>query len=118
MVADCMAQIWNTHHSRWVDRFWQAYEIQVISTVNWSDESSFEFCFDSISQHQTLTISVSNLRNKSVERRFQAGVDAMFEILAPRLLIVYGKLPFTPDCEMLEFPPDWIRLKLLEKRSR
>lgn len=104
-------QIWNTYRSRWVARYWQEQGTRVIPTVNWSDEASFAFCFDGIPDGQALTISVADLRRPHVERRFRAGVEAMVERLRPRLLIVYGSLPFDPGCDLVEVAPDWKRLR-------
>ena len=104
-------QVWNTYRSRWVARYWQEQGTRVIPTVNWSDEASFAFCVDGIPDGQALTISVADLRRPHVERRFRAGVEAMVERLRPRLLVVYGSLPFDPGCDLVEVAPDWKRLR-------
>ena len=42
---------------------------------------------------------------------FTAGVEAMVSTLDPRLLLVYGKMPMDPGCEVIEYRPDWTRLR-------
>ncbi len=106
-------QVWNTYRSRWLGRYWQECGCNVIPTMNWSDERSFDFCFDGIPPGQILTISVADLRRLHVERRFRDGLDAMLERLSPRLLLIYGRLPFAIDCPVMEFPPDWEALRKL-----
>lgn len=106
-------QLWNTYRSRWIARYWQEQGIRVIPTVNWSDKASFEFCFGGIPLDEVVTISVADLRRSHVERRLRAGIEAMAARLRPRLLLVYGHLPFDPGCELLEIRPDWERLRAL-----
>jgi len=106
-------QIWNTYRSRWLGRYWQERGCNVIPTMNWSDEASFDFCFDGVPQGQVLSISVADLRRPHVEKRFRDGLDAMLERLSPRLLLVYGQLPFALDCPVLEFAPAWCELRKL-----
>ena len=106
-------QIWNTYRSRWVGRWWQAQGLRVIPTVNWSDEQSFGFCFDGIPRYQILTLAVADLRKPHVAERFRLGVEAMVDTLSPRLLLVYGRMPFDPGCNVLEIPPGWVGLRQL-----
>lgn len=87
-------QIWNTYRSRWLGRSWQERGCNVIPTMDWSDEATSGFCFDGVPPDQVLSISVADLRRSHVEQRFCDGLDAMLERLSPRLLLIYGRLPF------------------------
>lgn len=107
------AQIWNTYRSRWLGRLWQGAGVPVIPTVNWSDGRSFDFCFDGIPRGQVVTIAVADLRKPTVERLFRAGFEMMLERLSPRLVLVYGRLRGDPGCPVLEFAPEWERLRSL-----
>ncbi len=49
-------QMWNTYRSRWLGRFWQENGIQVIPTVVWGDERSYDFCFEGIAKNSTVAI--------------------------------------------------------------
>ena len=39
-------QIWNHYRKHWLGAYWQGNGITVIPTISWSDESSFDWCFD------------------------------------------------------------------------
>ena len=39
-------QIYNHFRKHWLGAYWQANGVTVIPTISWSDESSFEWCFD------------------------------------------------------------------------
>ena len=39
-------QIWNHYRKHWLGAYWQSNGITVIPTISWSDESSFDWCFD------------------------------------------------------------------------
>ena len=41
-------QLYNTFRNRWCGAYWAAKGIRVIPTVNWGDESTFDFCFRGI----------------------------------------------------------------------
>jgi hypothetical protein len=105
------AQVWNTYRSRWLGRLWQESGARVIPTVNWSDRASFAFCFDGIPPGQILTISVPDQRRPRVVARFREGVEAMVDRLRPRLLLVYGRMPFDPGCPVLQTRAAWEGLR-------
>lgn len=39
-------QIYNHYRKHWLGAYWQENGINVIPTISWSDEDSFEWCFD------------------------------------------------------------------------
>ena len=41
-------QMYNVFRNRWCGAYWASKGIRVIPTVNWGDESTFDFCFDGI----------------------------------------------------------------------
>jgi len=105
-----IVQQWNTYRSRWIGRYWQAHGINVIPTVNWSNESSFDWCFISLPKQSVVSISVPDVRERRVSRRFEQGFNAMIERLEPIQVIVYGTMPFNSDV-CIEFTPDWESLR-------
>ena len=38
-------QIYNVFRNRWCGAYWASKGIRVIPSVNWGDESRFDFCF-------------------------------------------------------------------------
>lgn len=86
--------IWNSYRKQWLGRYWQENGIKVIPTVTWSDEDSFEYCFDGM-PHESLVAVSSVGCEKSLEARenFYAGFVKMQEVLNPSQILFYGNKP-------------------------
>ena len=41
-------QLYNVFRNRWCGAYWASKGLRVIPTVNWGDESTFDFCFEGI----------------------------------------------------------------------
>ena len=95
----------------------------MIPTVSWSDNASFEWCFDGLPSNAILAISTIGLgANGEAKEAFKDGVAAMIDQLSPQTILVYGRCdyPFDPsikvkhyDNERLEFLHDLNRLSKL-----
>lgn len=87
-------QIYNHYRKHWLGAYWQSRGIRVIPTISWSDENSFEWCFDGEPIGGTVAVStVGTQMNKESGRLFMAGFDEMMNRLKPSQIVVYGKLP-------------------------
>lgn len=66
-----------------------------------------------------MALAVPDVRDALTRALFIRGFAAMLDAAAPRLVLVYGRLP--PECRGLalvrEFPPDWTRLRQLGPRQ-
>jgi len=89
-------QIFNAYRTRWLGAYWQEHGMTVIPTISWSDESSFEFCFDGIEKGSV--VAISTLGCMDVKWRFIDGFMAMCEKIEPSKVICYNK----PFAEMRE----------------
>lgn len=89
-------QVYNTFKNRWCGAFWQSKGLKVISTLSWSDEKSFEFCFDGIEKGSVVAISTHG--NSKAKSRFLKGYYKMLEKIQPCAILCYGK----PFPEMLK----------------
>lgn len=68
--------------------------IEVIPTICWSDEESFEWCFDGEPQGGTVAVSsVGTQRNKQSKQLFINGYNEMIKRLQPETVIFYGNVP-------------------------
>lgn len=106
------AQIWNTHRARVVTRTWQDQGVLVVPVVNWGLPDTWEWCFAGIHPGGTLALSVPDWRDRVTRTLFIGGWNAMVERLTPKLVLVYGHLPFlSPTVEVAEYQPDWHRLR-------
>ena len=84
-------QIWNHYRNQWMGAYWQSKGITVIPTVGWSDEQSFDFCFDGVPREATVTISTFGCwRDKIARDLFMKGYERMLEVLNPQMVLVYG----------------------------
>jgi hypothetical protein len=90
-------QLMNTHRSRWCGAYWQEHGLTVIPTVSWSDEWSFDFCFDGIEYGSV--VAVSTLGTKDCRQGFMAGFSEMCKAIDPEVVICYDE----PFKEMYSF---------------
>lgn len=87
-------QIYNHYRKHWLGAYWQLNGIEVIPTICWSDESSFEWCFDGEPQGGTVAVSsVGTQLNKQSKQLFLNGYNEMIKRLQPETVIFYGKVP-------------------------
>lgn len=89
-------QLYNTYRSRWLGRYWQEHFVEVIPTVSWSNEESFDFCFKGIHKHSTVSLSTMSI-GKDDLASFIKGYEEMLRQLEPKNLVLYG------DKEVLDF---------------
>lgn len=84
-------QIYNHYRKHWCGAYWQGYGIKVIPTISWSDERSFEWCFDGEPRNSVVSVSTVGVMNSGkAKKAFEKGFDKMMEILEPSQVIVYG----------------------------
>lgn len=87
-------QIYNHYRKHWLGAYWQKYGVKVIPTICWSDESSFEWCFDGEPTHSTVAISSVGTQGSSEKKqKFLEGYNEMMRRLEPTQIIFYGKVP-------------------------
>ena len=87
-------QIYNHYRKHWCGAYWQENGIRVIPTISWSDEDSFEWCFDGEPQGGIVAVSsVGTQGNPECARLFEAGFDEMVQRLHPSQIIMYGNIP-------------------------
>lgn len=87
-------KIWNHYRKMWVSKYWTDQGIRVIPVAGWSDEDSFEYCFDGMPTHSLIAVSsVGVHRDKQAAYLFEKGYNKMLETLEPSRVLFYGK-PF------------------------
>ena len=93
-------QLYNTFRNRWCGAYWASKGIRVIPTVNWGDESTFDFCFDGIEKGSTVAVSTymaSEHDNRQAQKDwFMKGYNEMLKRIEPEKIICYN----TPFSEM------------------
>ncbi len=87
-------QIYNHYRKHALGAFWQSEGLTVIPTICWSDENSFEWCFDGEPTGGTVAVSsVGTQANAESKARFLAGYFEMMKRLEPETVIFYGNVP-------------------------
>lgn len=84
-------QVWNVYRSRLIGQIMQDYGIKVVPTVQWSDERSFEFCFDGIEKGCICAISTIGVkRDDNAIKIWEAGTAEMIKRIEPTEIWCYG----------------------------
>lgn len=85
-------RIFNVYRSQWLGRYFQDNGINVIPNVMWSDESSFDYCFDGTPRNTLVCVStVGCFGNNGDPEGFIKGFDKAMDVLQPSKLLIYGK---------------------------
>ena len=88
-----LIQLYNNYRRQWCGAYWQEYGINVIPTVRWSDEESYDWCFDGIPHHSLVCIStVGGFKDKEVAKYWMKGYEKAMEVLEPSHILFYGKV--------------------------
>lgn len=90
-------QLYNVFRNRWCGAYWASKGIRVIPTINWGDESTFDFCFEGIERGSVVAVSTymaSEHSNRSDQKEwFMAGYNEMLRLIKPEKIICYN-IPF------------------------
>ena len=87
-------QLYNHYRKHWLGAYWQQNGVKVIPTISWSDESSFDWCFDGEPVGGMVAVSsVGTQHNRTATRLFELGYREMMERLKPSTVIMYGNIP-------------------------
>lgn len=87
-------QIYNHYKKHFIGAYLQTLGVKVYPTISWSDESSFEWCFNGEPIGATVCVSsVGTQANAQNAQLFMRGYDAMCERLQPETIIFYGNVP-------------------------
>ena len=87
-------QIYNHYRKHWIGAYLQALGIDVIPTISWSDEKSFEWCFDGEPTGGCVAVSsVGCMKSRDLKTAFLKGYNEMLCRLTPTEVIFYGSVP-------------------------
>ena len=93
-------QLYNVFRNRWCGAYWASKGIRVIPTVNWGDESTFDFCFEGIEKGSVVAVSTymaSEHGNRCDQKEWlMAGYREMLHRIEPERIVCYN----TPFPEM------------------
>lgn len=105
-------QIYNHYRKHWIGAYLQENGVNVIPTISWSDEESFEWCFDGEPENSVVAISsVGTQQSKKSREMFLAGYKEMISRLRPETIIFYGNVP--EECK-----GNIVRIKAFQEKFR
>lgn len=91
-------QIYQIYRMREIHHFLTSCGIKCIPVVTWSDESSFDFCFDGLPQESTLAISTNGCHTIRAREYYKRGFSEMCKRLKPTQVLVIGaEIPVERD---------------------
>lgn len=94
-------QIYNVYRDRVIHHFLTCCGVNCVPVVVWSDESSFEWCFDGLPQNSTLAVSTNGCHTIRAREYYKRGFVEMCKRLNPNLVIVVGgKIDVDYDVEI------------------
>lgn len=101
-------QIYNHYRKHWLAAYWQLHGMTVYPTISWSDESSYDWCFDGEPVGGIVAVSsVGTQKDKASKRLFLRGYDEMMKRLAPNWVIFYGNVPEECDWNVIRIRPHY-----------
>lgn len=87
-------QIYNHYRKQWLGAYWQEHGITVIPTICWSDEESYNWCFDGIPKESAISISTVGgfgKRKGSNKEAWLRGYYQCLEVLQPSQILLHGR---------------------------
>ena len=87
-------QIWNCYRNRALAWWMQYNGVNIVPSVSWSDNSSFDWCFDGLDTGGTVSVSGNGCYyNPYARQRFIIGFEEMRRRLRPDLIVGVGYIP-------------------------
>ena len=91
-------QVWNHYRKHYVGAVLQDASVTVYPTIAWSDERSYDWCFDGEPVGGTVAVSsVGTQKSPDAKLLFLSGYEEMIRRLKPETVIFYGDVP--PECD-------------------
>ena len=84
-------KIWNVWRSRVLGAYWQRQGFVVIPTLQWCEESSFDYCFTGLPEDSVVSVSTIGVkRDEKALALWRAGMDEAIRRLHPETILLYG----------------------------
>jgi len=88
-------QMWNVYRNRVCGAYWQHLGMNVIPTIGWSDEFSYDYSFLGVPQGSIVSVStvgMMRVNSKEINNLWLQGYKEMIRVIQPRLVLCYGNL--------------------------
>ena len=88
-----LPDFYNNYRRQWCGAYWQENGINVIPTIGWIYEDSFEWCLDGVPKDSLICISnVGASKTKALREGWVEGYHKVLDILTPKKILFYGKM--------------------------
>lgn len=95
-------QINQIYRMRVIHYFLTCCGVKCIPVVTWSDENSFDFCFDGLPQNSTLAVSTNGCHTIRAREYYKRGFEEMCRRLNPyNVLVIGAEIPVECDVEIV-----------------
>lgn len=111
-------QQFNYYRNLWFARMCQWNNIDVIPSICFSDDKSYDFCFQGMSENNDVFMlnTAGSLREKQVAKIFYQGIQEAIRRLKPKLLLVRATENCYNDICRYVFVPMGVKTKLIDYR--
>lgn len=84
-------KVWNYYRSMLIGQMMQREGLNVIPTLTWAGEDTFDFCFDGLEPGGVYAVStVCVMRSKEAQEYWKAGMKEALKRLKPECILLYG----------------------------
>lgn len=109
-------QIYNHYRKHWLAAYWQRHGLTVYPTISWSDEKSYDWCFDGEPVGGVVAVSsVGTQKSRESKRLFLRGYEEMMKRLSPEWVIFYGVVPEECDWNVIRVEPHYREIEARRK---
>ena len=99
-------QVLAHYRRQWLTAYWQNKGVNVIPDVSWSDERSFEYCFDGIPKNSIVAVSSAGMCGSNFNKKIlNDGWKRMMEVLEPKKIILYGNKTAEMTGDIIQVKP-------------
>ena len=85
--------LYNVFRNRWCGAYWASQGLRVVPTVNWGDETTFDFCFAGIEKGSVVAVStyMASAHDNRCDQKewFLTGYREMLRRIEPEKIICY-----------------------------
>lgn len=100
---DIVIQMYNTYKNRWIGAYLQSEGINVIPTISWSTEESYDFCFEGVEKESVVAIATYGIsKDEEAKKLFYKGYEEMKRRINPKLILCYGEKIVPDECLKLK----------------
>lgn len=85
-------KLWNRYRALALGKYWQDNGLIVIPDIVWSDDRSFDYCFEGIPTDSTVFLSMNGCQLEMYRDQTLKGLDEIAERLHPKRVLLMGNV--------------------------